>query len=128
MLKKRIKYTDYNDVEREEDFYFNLTQAEVMEMEMSTTGGLAEQITKIIDAQDNPTIIKLFKDLILKSYGEKSADGKRFVKNDEIRAAFSETEAFSKLFIELATSVESATAFVNGITPQQKTGQQVQQV
>lgn len=122
MYKKTITYTDYNDVERTEDFYFNLTKAEVLEMEMTTTGGLAEQITKIVAAQDNPTIIKIFKDLVLKAYGEKSADGKRFIKNDEVRTAFAETEAYSNLFMELATDATAATIFVNGIIPQvQKT-------
>lgn len=118
MLKKTILYTDYNGVERTEDFYFNLTQTEVMEMEMSTTGGLAEQITKIIAAQDTPSIIKIFKKFILKSYGEKSADGKRFIKNDELTTAFCETEAYSNLFMELATNNVSAASFVNGIIPQ----------
>ena len=117
MLKKTITYADYNGVERTEDFYFNLSKAEVMEMEMTTTGGLAEQITKIIAAQDNPSIIKIFKNLVLKSYGEKSPDGKRFIKNDELRTAFSETEAYSNLFMELATNTDAATSFVNGIVP-----------
>ena len=117
MLKKTIKYTDYNGVERTEDFYFNLTKAEVMEMEMSTTGGLAEMINRVVAAQDTPSIIKIFKDLILKAYGEKSADGKRFVKSPEISDGFSQTEAYSILFMELATDAEAASAFVNGITP-----------
>ena len=88
-----------------------------MEMEMGTTGGLAEMITKIVAAQDAPAIIKIFKDLILKSYGEKSADGKRFIKSDEISTAFTQTEAYSELFMELATDAEAAAAFVNGIIP-----------
>lgn len=117
MLKKKITYTDYNDVERTEDFYFNLTQAEIMEMELGTAGGLAEMIQKIVDAQDAPAIIKVFKDLILKAYGEKSADGKRFIKSKEISDAFSQTEAYSQLFMELATNTESAAEFVNGIVP-----------
>lgn len=117
MLKKTIPYTDYNGVERTEDFYFNLSKAEVMEMEMTTTGGLADQITKIVAAKDNPSIIKIFKDLVLKAYGEKSPDGKRFIKNDELRTAFSETEAYSNLFMELATDANAATLFVNGIVP-----------
>ena len=117
MLKRTITYTDYNDVERTEDFYFNLSKAEIMEMEMSTTGGLAEMIQKIVAAQDVPAIIKVFKDLVLKAYGEKSADGKRFVKSDEIKTAFSQTEAYSQLFMELATDAEAAAAFVNGIIP-----------
>lgn len=117
MLKKTIEYTDYNDAKRKEDFYFNLTKAEIMEMELSTTGGLAEMIQKIIDTQDTPQIIKLFKELVLKAYGEKSADGKRFIKNDEIRDGFAQTEAYSELFMELATDANAAAAFVNGIVP-----------
>lgn len=117
MLKKTITYHDYNGVEYTQDFYFNLSKAEIMEMEMGTTGGLAEMITKIVAAQDAPAIIKIFKDLILKSYGEKSADGKRFVKSDEISTAFTQTEAYSELFMELATDAEAAAAFVNGIIP-----------
>ena len=117
MLKKTITYHDYNGVEYTQDFYFNLSKAEIMEMEMGTTGGLAEMITKIVAAQDAPAIIKIFKDLILKSYGEKSADGKRFIKSDEISTAFTQTEAYSELFMELATDAEAAAAFVNGIIP-----------
>ena len=117
MLKKSIKYTDYNGVERSEDFYFNLSKAELMEMEMSTAGGLAEMITKIVAAQDQPAIIKLFKELILKAYGEKSADGKRFIKSDELAAAFSQTEAYSELFMELSTDSDKAAEFVNKIIP-----------
>ena len=117
MLKKTITYHDYNGVEYTQDFYFNLSKAEIMEMEMGTTGGLAEMITKIVAAQDAPAIIKIFKDLILKSYGEKSADGKRFIKSDEISTAFTQTEAYSELFMDLATDAEAAAAFVNGIIP-----------
>ena len=117
MLKKTITYTDYNGVSRTEDFYFNLTQAEITEMELSTSGGLAEMIQKIVAAKDAPAIIKVFKDLILKAYGEKSLDGKRFVKSDEIRTAFSQTEAYSQLFMELAFDDKKAAEFVNGIIP-----------
>lgn len=117
MLTKTIKYTDYNGVERSEDFSFNLTKAEIMEMEMSTVGGLAESINKIVAAQDAPQLIKLFKDLILKAYGEKSADGKRFVKSDELREAFSQTEAYSILFMELAENADEASRFINGVIP-----------
>ena len=117
MLKKTITSVDFNGNERTEDFYFNLTKAEVMEMEMSTVGGLSEMIQKIVSAQDTPSIIKVFKDLILRSYGEKSADGKRFIKTPEMAEAFSQTEAYSVLFMELATDAEAAAAFVNGIIP-----------
>ena len=117
MLKKTIKYTDHNGAERTEDFWFNLSKAEIMEMELSTTGGLAELIQKIVKEQDAPAIIKIFKDLILKAYGEKSPDGKRFIKSDEIALAFSQTEAYSNLFMELATDADAAAKFVNGIIP-----------
>lgn len=117
MLKKTITYTDYNGVKRTEDFYFNLSKAEIMEMEMSTTGGLAEMIQRIVQAQDAPAIIKIFKDLVLKAYGQKSPDGKRFIKNDALREEFEQTEAYSNLFMELATDSDAAAAFVNGIVP-----------
>lgn len=117
MIKKTITFTDYNGVERTEDFYFNLSKAEVMEMEMSTTGGLAETIQKIVAAQDAPAIIKIFKDLVLKAYGEKSPDGRRFIKSEELAIAFSQTEAYSQIFMELATDADAAAKFVNGIVP-----------
>lgn len=123
MLKKTITYIDYNGVQRTEDHYFNLSKAEIMEMEMSTTGGLAEMIQKIVAAQDSPAIIKIFKELILKAYGEKSPDGKRFIKSEEISTAFSQTEAYSQLFMELATNSDAAAEFVNGIVPQDMANQ-----
>lgn len=117
MLKKTITYTDYNGSERTEDFYFNLSKAEIMEMEMSISGGLAEMIQRIVAAQDAPAIIKIFKDLVLKAYGQKSPDGKRFIKSEEITTEFSQTEAYSQLFMELATDADAASKFVNGIVP-----------
>ena len=106
MLKKTMTYEDYNGVPRTEDFYFNLTPAEVTEMELSVDGGLVEMI--------------VFKDIILRAYGEKSPDGKRFVKNQEIRDAFAQTNAYSDLFMELATDAKAAAAFVNGVIQQPK--------
>lgn len=117
MLKKTIPYKDYNGVERVEDFYFNLSKAESMEMELSITGGLSEMIRKIVAAQDTPTIIATFKEIILKAYGEKSPDGRRFIKSEELSKAFSETEAYSILYMELATDANAAAEFVNGIVP-----------
>ena len=121
MLKKTITYTDYNGSERTEDFYFNLSKPEIMEMEMSTSGGMAEMINRVVAAQDAAAIIDIFKKLILKAYGEKSPDGKRFEKkNGALAAAFAETEAYSILFMELATNADAAAAFVNGIIPSNK--------
>lgn len=117
MLKKTLTYTDYDNNERTEDFYFNLTKAELTEMELSTSGGLETRIRKIIATQDIPEIVVIFKELILKSYGEKSPDGKRFIKSKEISEAFSQTEAYSDLFMKLATDADAAADFVNGITP-----------
>lgn len=117
MLKKTIEYTDFNGTPRKEDFYFNLSKAEVMEMEMSKKGGLAEEIQRIVAAQDAPSIIKVFKELVLKSYGVKSPDGRRFIKSQDIRDDFEQTEAYSILFMELATDADAAAKFVNGIVP-----------
>lgn len=117
MLKETMTYEDFNGVSRTEDFYFHLSEAEVMEMELGTTGGLTETIKRIVQAQDTPEIIKIFKDLILKAHGEKSLDGKRFIKTQEIRDAFAQTEAYSQLFMKLATDDKAAAKFVNGIVP-----------
>lgn len=117
MLKKTIEYVDYNNITRKEDYYFNLSKAEITEMEMSTAGGLSELIQTLIAEQDMPSIIKIFKDLILKAYGKKSPDGKRFEKSEELSTAFSQTEAYSVLFMELATDADAAAAFINGIIP-----------
>ena len=121
MLKKTITYTDYNDVKRTEDFYFNLSKAELSEMELSVDGGYAEMAKKIAEAQNAPELVKLFKELILKAYGEKSADGRRFMKVDEkgnpLSIAFSQTEAYSELFMELASDADAAAIFFKGIIP-----------
>ena len=117
MLKKTITYTDYNGAERTEDFYFNLSKAEITEIEMGVKGGLTETITRIVAAQDSPAIIKIFKDLILKAYGVKSPDGKRFEKSEELSTEFAQTEAYSNLFMELAFDANKAAEFINGIVP-----------
>jgi hypothetical protein len=117
MLKKTMTYIDYDGNERVEDFYFNLTKAELAEMQMSESGGLAKMLEKIVAEKDSKRIVEIFKDLVLKSYGEKSSDGKRFIKTQELRDAFSQTEAYSDLFMELASSAEKASAFVNGVVP-----------
>lgn len=118
MRKETITYTDYNGVERKEDFYFNFTKAELLEMELGTTGGLSEMIQKIVDTKDVPAIIKIFKEIVLKAYGQKSADGKRFIKNEELTTEFSQTEAYSNLFMELAFDADKASKFINGVVPE----------
>lgn len=117
MLKKTIKYTDYNGVEKTRDFYFNLSKAEIAEMELETPGGLSAYLKRITEAQDTPSLVKIFKELILKSYGVKSDDGERFIKNAQIRDEFAQTDAYSELFMELASNAEIASEFVNGIIP-----------
>jgi len=118
MLTKVIDYVDYNGVKRSEKFYFNLSKAELIEMEYSETGGLAQFIENIIETQDHPKIVALFKELVLKAYGEKSADGKRFIKSKELSEAFSQTEAYVTLFMSLATDPKAAADFINGLIPE----------
>lgn len=117
MLKMTRTYTDFNGVERTEDFYFNFTKAEMIDMKYSREGGFENYLQKVIDAKDQNEIVKLFKDLVLQAYGEKSEDGRRFVKSKEISEAFSQTEAYSDIFMELASDEKKAADFVNGILP-----------
>ena len=117
MLKETRTYEDYDGVQRTEDFYFNHSKAELAEMELSSEGGMQNYLTKIINSKDNKKIIEVFKQLLLKSYGVKSDDGKRFIKSEELSKAFSETPVYSDMFIELATDEKKASRFIEGILP-----------
>lgn len=118
MIKKTMTYTDFNGVERTEDFYFNLTKAELIEMESTKDGSFAETLKKIVAAKDQYALIRIFKDFILKAYGVKSPDGRRFMKSKELSDEFAQTPAYSDLYMLLATNDEEAAKFINGIIPQ----------
>lgn len=117
MIMKTIKYVDYDGVERSESFFFNLSKAELVSMDFEIEGGFKRKIEKVIEAQNQRELIEIFKDIIFRSYGEKSADGRRFIKSKEISEAFTQTEAYSELFMELATDAKAAEAFIKGIMP-----------
>lgn len=119
MLAKKISYMDYNGNQREDTFYFNLNKAEIMEMELGVVGGMTHLINTMIAQEDGPGLAKFYKDMILKAYGEKSLDGKRFVKNQDLRDAFEQTDAYSELYMELVTDQDKASEFVKGIMPAQ---------
>lgn len=117
MLKKKMTYKDYDDVERTEEFHFNLSKAELTEMNLGKTGGLTNIIERITQTQDIPKVMELFKEIILKSYGEKSLDGRRFIKTAQLTEEFTQTEAYSQLYMELATDSKAAAEFIKGIVP-----------
>jgi hypothetical protein len=118
VLKKTITYKNFNDEEVSEDYFFHLSKAELVELEMSHQDGLSEALQRIIEAEDGKAIIAEFKKIILGSYGKKSPDGKRFIKTQELRDEFESSEAYSTLFMELVTETDKAIEFVNGIVPQ----------
>lgn len=117
MIKKTMTYTDYNGIVRTEDFYFNLTKAELLNMEWGTSGGMTNIIPQIVNAKDIPSIASLFEKIIQKAYGKKSPDGRRFIKNQEVLDDFMQTEAYSDLYMELATDADKATEFIKGVMP-----------
>lgn len=117
MLKRTMTYTDYNNVVRTEDFYFNLTKAEVMETQLTYAGGFSETIEAIVKANDTPALVKIFKEFVLSTVGIKSPDGRRFEKSQDIRDAFEQCPAYSDLFMELATDDKKAAAFIKGVVP-----------
>lgn len=117
MLQKIMTYTDFDGNERTETFYFNLTRAELTEMETGVSGGMTKMLERIISNQDVTKIVEIFKEVVLKAYGEKSPDGRRFMKSPEIVESFMQTEAYSDLFIELTTDATAAAAFINAIIP-----------
>lgn len=117
MLKKTITYTDLNGVERTEPFYFNLTKPEIVRMQSSVKGGLDIRLKGIANVLDGAAILEFFEDLIFKAYGEKSEDGRRFIKSDELSTAFMQTPAYEALFEELVTDDKAAADFVNAVLP-----------
>lgn len=117
MHKETVTYTDYDGTERTEDFYFNVSTAEAAELQATTVGGYSELITKAVNAKDKPTLVKIMKEFILRSYGQKSADGRRFIKTKELTEEFTQTEAYSIIFMKLANDDEAAAKFINETLP-----------
>lgn len=117
MLKKTITYEDYDGHKRTEDFYFNLTKAELTEMYASEAGGFDKHLERIVSSQDMPNTMRMFKEILKRSYGEKSLDGRRFSKSEEIYKAFEESPAYDVIFMELFSDNESASAFIKGVLP-----------
>lgn len=117
MLKKTIKFDDFNDQPQEEDFYFHLSRADLIKLELTHEGGLSKSIDRIVQAQDGAAIIKEFEEIIKLSYGRRSADGKKFERNEEIWRDFHESNAYDALFMELCTDADAAAAFVQAVVP-----------
>lgn len=123
MYKITETYVDYDGNKRTEDFYFHLTKAEIMEFDFLQQGGMEKMVEKIISTQDRKSLIEIFKTLVIGAYGEKSMDGRRFMKNDEVKQSFIETEAYSQIFMRLATDAKSASEFINNIIPKDLQGE-----
>lgn len=117
MIKKTIAYTDYEGNERKETFYFNLTKTELLELEVSEAGGFTKMIERIQEARDAKTVLEVLKEIVHKSYGVKSPDGKKFVKSDELSTGFEQTEAYDQLMMDMIKNPEKAAAFFNGLLP-----------
>jgi len=117
MFKKTITYDDFDGNSVTEDLYFHLSKAELIEMELSEKEGLAHYLQNIIESEDGAAILETFKKIVLSSYGKKSEDGRRFIKSAELRDEFTQSNAYSELFMELATNAESAAEFINGLVP-----------
>lgn len=117
MIKKTVEYTDFDGNKRKEDFYFHLTEAEVADWELSIEGGLSKMLVNIIKSNDVRKIIPIYKEILIKSYGVKSPDGRRFIKNDEVREDFVQTQAFSDLYMKLATDADEGSEFIKGVMP-----------
>lgn len=118
MFVKTINTTDFNGNPYSEKFYFNLSKSELLEMELSKDGGLTNYIERIQNEQDVPELAKTFKEILLLSVGKKSDDGRRFIKNQEIRDAFAQSNAFNDYYFELATNADAAAEFIKGVVPQ----------
>lgn len=123
MLKREITYEDFNGNQVTDVFYFNISKPELIDMEVSQKQGFSAWINKIIDDKDHKTLMQTFKEIVLLAYGEKSDDGKRFIKSDQLRLEFSQTAAYNVLFMELATNDGAAATFLKGVLPKDMVGE-----
>lgn len=117
MLKRTIKYKDFNDNEVSEDFYFNISRAELVRLEMSFDDGIEKAVKKMMETKDRAALINQFEDLVLKAYGQKSEDGKRFIKSTQLREEFAQHAAYEQLFFELITNEQTIADFILGVLP-----------
>lgn len=117
MRVEKVKFTDYNGVEREETFYFNINKAELAQLEMSVNGGFTEMLSRLSEKQDIPEIQKIFTRMLTLGFGEKSADGRRFIKSEEMTNEFTQTEAFVEIYMKLCTNVPYALDFISDMLP-----------
>lgn len=115
MHKEIITYNDLNDVQRTEEFYFDLSKPEIVKMQASAKGGYDVQLRSIAASLDGAKIMDFFENFIAKSYGVKSEDGRRFMKSEEISRSFMETPAYEVLFEKLVTDDKYAADFVNAV-------------
>lgn len=118
MLKKTITYTDYDGMARTEDFWFNLSKTELTKLDAELPGGVLGVLRKIIDKKDRKALVDFIETLILRSYGEKTLDGKRFVKTIDMAEEFMQTPAYDELFMSILSDTDSQTSFINGVIPQ----------
>lgn len=123
MLKREINYEDYNGNQVTGIFYFNISQVELIKLEVEYEQGFGAMIQNVIDTNDKKTLIKQFQDIVLLAYGQKSEDGKRFIKSDKLREEFSQTAAYNVLFMELATDDGAAATFIKGVIPKNMTAE-----
>ncbi len=120
MLKKTITYTDYNDSQRTDEFYFNLSKPELIRMQLGEKGGLDAQLQSVIKSQDGAQIMKFFEEIISTAYGIKSPDGREFTKSEELSRAFLQSSAYEQLYEELMSDESKAADFINAIIPKDK--------
>lgn len=126
MLKREIKYEDFNGEQASDIFYFNISKPEVLELQVEYEGGLSKFLESIIETKDSKELIKKFKEIVLLAYGQKTEDGKRFIKSDKLREEFSQTAAYQSLFMELASNEGAAVLFIQGVLPKDMAEQQDQ--
>lgn len=129
MITRTIPYVDYNGVQRKEKFYFDLSQFEATEIAMEMPDGIIEELTDdegsdkqqtaihLIEKLGGKGVMDFIKKIVLKSYGVKSPDGRRFIKSEELSTEFSQTPAFSSFMMKLMTDDKEASNFINGVIP-----------
>lgn len=117
MFKTTINYVDFDGVSREEDLYFNLTKMEMMDLELSVEGGFSNKLQELLNNNNSFEMFEIIKTFINKSYGVKSDDGRKFIKNDEVLNDFLQSAVYDEFVTSLITNEDNMNSFIIGIMP-----------
>lgn len=117
MVRREIKFTDFNGKSQTEVGYFNINKAELGKLQMRHNGTYLDYLKLLSERKKVEEMYNFVYELILDSYGEKDPEGRKFIKTPEMRTDFEQSLAFSEMIVDLVSNPDDLANFVKGIMP-----------